>query len=592
MRLPLCLAFFVCLFVVALEDARGAFKSSKHETTEIPGSNPAPLADDIVVPMPCGEEIVLRGVSISAKSLMQDRNFNMGLANVPVDLRNIYEKKRESYIAGSFTAANLPGDWRNKLNIRDNGKSGGNGVETWYFIGKYELTNRQWDSVMNALDKEGNENPSACPAPNAKNANLPITSVSWFDVQEFLNKYNAWLVKNHKQSLPSFSGTSNIAFFRLPTEEEWEYAARGGNRVDPDWWESHDIFPTEEGKSIKDYGIFMDGGSAKSAPLPIGKRTGNPLGLYDTVGNAREMVDGFFRMTVPDFVNGDIQSRLHGSVGGFLSKGGSFRSEKDDILPGSREEHPLYTARGAFNADDLGFRLALAGLNIPDSDRKKKLLEAQKIAPARPANAKPKTPDLRNDEPILALETLAATSDEDLKRNLLQIREKIKDEKAALEQDNMRKMELSLKGLLYQTETLRAYALRYVSAINNRNKAIELKNKTKDKVAYKQAEELIASGTRYMADFMKTIELGANFYKISLESIYNQGAEDAERILNDLKKGYDKKTIFGDHMLQNIDALEKFIKQAQSSGISSISQNTILKGLLPANHYKIIRPKG
>ena len=106
MRAALFLSFVVCLFVAALGDARGAFKSSKQQTTEIPSSNPAPLEDDIVVPMPCGEEIVLRGVSISAKTLMQDRNFNMGLANMPVDLRNIYEKKREGYIAGSFTASN------------------------------------------------------------------------------------------------------------------------------------------------------------------------------------------------------------------------------------------------------------------------------------------------------------------------------------------------------------------------------------------------------------------------------------------------------------------------------------------------------
>ncbi|MDE5833766.1 MAG: formylglycine-generating enzyme family protein, partial [Desulfovibrio sp.] len=518
----------------------------------------------------------------------------MGLVNVPVDLRNIYEKKREGYIAGSFTAANLPESWKKTLNAREAKKD--EGIETWYFIGKYELTNRQWESVMNALDKDGAENPDACPAPGAKNANQPVSGVTWFDVQEFLNKYNAWLVKNHSAELPSFGETKNIAFFRLPTEEEWEYAARGGAKVDADWWTSHDIFPADEGKTIRDYGIYQDGGPNRSAPATIGSRNANPLGLHDTAGNVREMVDGFFRMTVPDYgATGSVQGRLHGSVGGFLSKGGSYLSSEEDIMPGAREEHPLYTARGAFSADDLGLRLALAGLNIPDGERKEKLLAAQKEGPQtqepKQAAAPQHTPDVMGQAPIQALETLAASADDALKKNLLNIREKLKDEKSAQETENERRLEHSLRALLYQAETLRAWGLRYASITANIAKIGAVKKKSADPRVQKEADSLLASGKRDQAEYLKTLEMSANYYKTSLELIYRQGAQDAERILSDLRKGYDAKTIFGDHMLQNIEILEKFIKQARSKGVGSLTQRAILRGILPEDQYNIL-PKG
>ena len=72
-----------------------------------------------------------------------------------------------------------------------------------FYIGKYEVTQGQWKAIM------GN-NPSKFP----KGDNYPVEQVSWNDVQEFISKLNAKTGKN----------------YRLPTEAEWEYAARGGNK--------------------------------------------------------------------------------------------------------------------------------------------------------------------------------------------------------------------------------------------------------------------------------------------------------------------------------------------------------------------------
>ena len=71
-----------------------------------------------------------------------------------------------------------------------------------YSIGKYEVTQALWQAVMGS-------NPS-----NFKGDNLPVEQVSWHDCQTFISKLNQ-LTGQH---------------FRLPTEAEWEYAARGGNR--------------------------------------------------------------------------------------------------------------------------------------------------------------------------------------------------------------------------------------------------------------------------------------------------------------------------------------------------------------------------
>lgn len=119
-----------------------------------------------------------------------------------------------------------------------------------FSIGKYEVTQKEWNAVMGS-------NPS-----RFKGDNLPVECVSWNDCQEFIRKLNSLTGRN----------------FRLPTEAEWEYAARGGNRSNGYKYSgSNDINNV----------AWYDGNSGNMTHN-IGTKAANELGLHDMSGNVWE----------------------------------------------------------------------------------------------------------------------------------------------------------------------------------------------------------------------------------------------------------------------------------------------------------------
>lgn len=125
-----------------------------------------------------------------------------------------------------------------------------------YHIGKTEVTQALWQAVMGG-------NPSYF-----KGASLPVESVSWGDCQEFIRKLNA------------LTGQS----FRLPTEAEWEYAARGGSKGKNHLYSGSD--------DIDEAGWY-DGNSG-AEPHPVGQKQANELGLHDMTGNVWEWCSDWY----------------------------------------------------------------------------------------------------------------------------------------------------------------------------------------------------------------------------------------------------------------------------------------------------------
>lgn len=119
-----------------------------------------------------------------------------------------------------------------------------------YYIGKYEVTQSLWCALMD-------NNPSYF-----KGDNLPVEQVSWDDCQKFINKLN------------DITGRK----FRLPTEAEWEYAARGGKKSRG--------YQYSGSNKISDVAWYSSNSEHKTQP--VGLKLANELGLYDMSGNVDE----------------------------------------------------------------------------------------------------------------------------------------------------------------------------------------------------------------------------------------------------------------------------------------------------------------
>ena len=119
-----------------------------------------------------------------------------------------------------------------------------------YYIGRYEVTQKEWQAVMG-------DNPS-----KFYGDNLPVENVSWNDCQDFINKLN------------QLTGLK----FRLPTEAEGEFAARGGKQS-----KGYKYSGSDNAKNIAWYEK-----NSGSKPHQVGTKEPNELGIYDMSGNVGE----------------------------------------------------------------------------------------------------------------------------------------------------------------------------------------------------------------------------------------------------------------------------------------------------------------
>ena len=183
-----------------------------------------------------------------------------------------------------------------------------------YYMGKYEVTQALWKTVMGS-------NPSY-----SKGDNLPVEEVSWNDCQEFISKLNSLTGKK----------------FRLPTEAEWEYAARGGKKSRG--------YQYSGSSNISDVAWCSDNSDSKTHP--VGTKQSNELGLYDMTGNVWEWCQDWYGSYVSS-----SQTNPTGAVSGSrrVGRGGGYSGD-------ARYCRSSY--RGIYSPDDrfsyLGLRLVLS----------------------------------------------------------------------------------------------------------------------------------------------------------------------------------------------------------------------------------------
>jgi len=278
--------------------------------------NPKPEAGDLVLPIPCGGSIVFRPVEVSGgQGSLDDQPVTLGSADPETDY---VEGLRQNFLAAPFPQAR-------------GGKV--------FYIGKYEVTADQWAAVMNPQ----------CPT-LSEVGRVPASRVAWSDAVAFSAKLSEWLVKNARSRLPRAEDAT--AFVRLPTETEWEYAARGGIPVGEQHFGSP--LPPLSGE-LSRYAWFQGPQSAAGRLRPIGRLEPNPLGLYDMLGNVAEWVLDPFRV--------NRVGRPHGLAGGAVARGGHYQTDESQIRSSLRVELPLHGQNGEpLRLPTTGLRVALGAV--------------------------------------------------------------------------------------------------------------------------------------------------------------------------------------------------------------------------------------
>ena len=281
--------------------------------------NPVPMSDDVVISMPCDLQMVFRRIA-TTKADAKDGNVGFFAGSSEASSQSA-QGKRQAMVNGSF-----------------------HDDEGFYFLmAKYELTQAQYE----ALSEHGCKHLKNARAEDIK-WRLPAVNISKNEFEQAAYRFTKFLAKS--KDFAEYKQKKIMPSVRLPFDDEWEFAARGGLKGIN---EEGKIGDDPNSEDLAQYAHFLRA-AVDPGPSAIGTLKPNALGLFDMLGNVQEMMGGSYAPTAG--------GRIMGGGGGFSVRGGSYRSPKSEIKVYTRMERQIINpSTGEDNrSNDTGARFVIS----------------------------------------------------------------------------------------------------------------------------------------------------------------------------------------------------------------------------------------